>query len=52
MGDVLTILSKPIDNCSKYVLNDCESDCSSMCFACHVKTNEVDLEDSVVKING
>ncbi len=45
MGDVVSKLSLSIDNCSKYVLNDCESDCScSKCLACHVKTNEVDLE--------
>ena len=45
MGDLLTTLSKPLSDCTKYVLNDCESDCAlSNCFTCHVKTNEVDAE--------
>ena len=46
MGDVISKLSNSIDTCAKYVLNDCESDCAcTKCFTCHVKTNEVDLEE-------
>ena len=48
MGEALIkAVSDPIDNCSKYVFNDCESSCGfSNCFTCDVKTNKVDLEES------
>ena len=47
MGEALVkALSEPLDNCSEYVLDDCESSCGcSDCFTCGVKTNRVDLED-------
>ncbi len=52
MGEALVkAVSDPIDNCSKYVLNDCESSCGfSNCFSCDVKTHKVDLEEESEEI--
>ena len=52
MGNIAPILkvcnpAKICEDCSKYVLNSCHSDCKfSDCCECHVETEEVELEGS------
>ena len=52
MGNITPLLkvcnpSKICEDCSKYVLNSCRSDCKfSDCCECHVETEEVELEGS------
>ncbi len=52
MGNIAPLLkicnpAKICEDCSKYVLNSCRSDCKfSDCCECHVETEEVELEGS------
>ncbi len=46
-NDILRAIQRPFHDCSKYVLNSCDSSCElSDCCACKVATHEVDGEDS------